>query len=213
MAHEHTPPDRSRLVHLVRHGEVHNPGNRVYARLDGFALSDLGQAQAAAASDHLATAPVSVVLSSPLERAVATATAIAAPHAVGVTIVDELTEWQLIDRWSGHHWADLPHLFPGEVEAYLADPSDLPFNPEPLAEMTERWMNVARQAVAADGTGDIVVVAHQDPVEAGRRALTGRGFEDFHAAKPSHASITTLDTATDPWTQVGYWEPTPTFGR
>ena len=29
------------LVHLVRHGEVHNPDKVLYGRLDGFHLSDL----------------------------------------------------------------------------------------------------------------------------------------------------------------------------
>ena len=31
------------VVHLMRHGEVHNPDGVLYGRLDGFHLSDLGQ--------------------------------------------------------------------------------------------------------------------------------------------------------------------------
>ena len=37
------------LVHLVRHGEVHNPAHVLYGRLEGFGLSDLGHRMAAAA--------------------------------------------------------------------------------------------------------------------------------------------------------------------
>ena len=33
-------------VHLVRHGEVHNPLGVLYGRRDGYHLSDLGQAMA-----------------------------------------------------------------------------------------------------------------------------------------------------------------------
>ena len=34
-------------VHVVRHGEVHNPDGILYGRLPGFRLSDTGRAQAA----------------------------------------------------------------------------------------------------------------------------------------------------------------------
>ena len=33
-------------VHLLRHGEVHNPGKVLYGRLPGYHLSDLGRAMA-----------------------------------------------------------------------------------------------------------------------------------------------------------------------
>ena len=32
------------IVHLLRHGEVHNPEGVLYGRRDGFHLSDLGRA-------------------------------------------------------------------------------------------------------------------------------------------------------------------------
>ena len=32
------------VVHLLRHGEVHNPGGILYGRLPGFRLSDAGEA-------------------------------------------------------------------------------------------------------------------------------------------------------------------------
>ena len=33
-------------VHLLRHGEVHNPKGVLYGRMDGYHLSDLGQEMA-----------------------------------------------------------------------------------------------------------------------------------------------------------------------
>lgn len=63
-------------VHLLRHGEVHNPGGVLYGRLDGFRLSERGQAMAVRVADHLSGAtPVSErhdvvhVVASPLQRA------------------------------------------------------------------------------------------------------------------------------------------------
>ena len=60
-------------VHLVRHGEVHNPDHLVYASLPGFTLSERGEAQARAVARYLGRQPIVGVWSSPLERALRTA--------------------------------------------------------------------------------------------------------------------------------------------
>ena len=39
-------------LHLVRHGEVHNPERVLYGRLPGFHLSDDGRDMARAAAEH-----------------------------------------------------------------------------------------------------------------------------------------------------------------
>ena len=58
-------------LHLVRHGEVHNPARVLYGRLPDYHLSDAGRGMAAAAADHVAALdrPVSALYASPLERA------------------------------------------------------------------------------------------------------------------------------------------------
>jgi len=65
------------VVHLLRHGEVHNPQGVIYGRLPGYHLSDLGRQMALAAADFFAERPVVAVFSSPLQRAVETATPVA----------------------------------------------------------------------------------------------------------------------------------------
>jgi len=61
------------LVHLVRHGEVHNPGRIRYGRLLGYHLSERGRQQAQQAAARLEAWPDPVIYASPLERAVETA--------------------------------------------------------------------------------------------------------------------------------------------
>ena len=51
-----------RTIHLIRHGEVHNPDHVVYADLDGFGLSELGRQQARAAAARLAETDVCAVV-------------------------------------------------------------------------------------------------------------------------------------------------------
>ena len=56
------------IVHLLRHGEVHNPQGILYGRRDGFHLSDLGKQMAQRVADTIADRDIVHLVSSPLER-------------------------------------------------------------------------------------------------------------------------------------------------
>ena len=90
-----TAPEAKTIVHLVRHGEVANPDGVLYGRLPGYRLSEDGQTMAKAAAEFLAGRDVTVLRSSPLERAIQTAEPIA--EQLGLTIeIDE----RLIEPWN-----------------------------------------------------------------------------------------------------------------
>ena len=74
-------------VHLLRHGEVHNPEDLLYGRLPGFRLSELGQRQARAAAQWLAGRDLGYLVASPLQRAQETAAPIA--EATGLTVATD----------------------------------------------------------------------------------------------------------------------------
>ena len=76
------------IVHLLRHGEVHNPEQVLYGRLPDFHLSDLGREMAERAAEALAGRDIAVVTASPLERAQETAAPIAAAHGLPVGVDD-----------------------------------------------------------------------------------------------------------------------------
>ncbi len=193
-------------VHLVRHGEVDNPEHVVYGRMPGFGLTDRGRRQAADAGRYLRRRPIVAVWSSPLRRAVATADAIAQPHGLPVHVDDELTEWKLADRWQGIVWEDLPERFPGELETYLESPWDLPFAPESLEACADRMAKAVVRACEDHRTGDVVVVSHQDPVQAVRLLLTGRTLREQHDHKPEHATVITLEKDSA-WREVSRYDP------
>ena len=65
------------VVHLLRHGEVFNPGKVLYGRLPGFRLSTDGEAMAEKAAAWFAGRDITSLISSPLERAQQTAAPIA----------------------------------------------------------------------------------------------------------------------------------------
>ncbi len=194
-------------VHLIRHGEVDNPHHVVYADLPGYQLSRLGRAQAAATAAHLAELTVRRVISSPLLRARQTAAAIAQPHGLDIELDDALGEWALSLRWAGVRWGDLESVLPGELAAYLDDPTDLSFAAESLADCGARVAAVARAAATSVADGHVVIVGHQDPIHAAHIDLTGNKPEDYHSTKPTHGAVITLQPGAGRWRQIGYWEP------
>ncbi|HEX2155248.1 MAG TPA: histidine phosphatase family protein [Acidimicrobiia bacterium] len=193
-------------VHLVRHGEVLNPEHLVYASLDGFGLSAAGAEQARAASRYLGRQPLVGVWSSPLERALRTAEPIALRAGLPVRVEPGLAEWRLMDRWAGISWEDIPQKFPGELEAFLDAPADLPFSPESLAELAERVAGAIRSIEAAHPHGDIVVVSHSASLRAAAVQLTGSRMDEFWAVKPGHGAVTTLRPG-PVWETETVWSP------
>jgi broad specificity phosphatase PhoE len=197
----------SMRIHLIRHGEVHNPDHVVYADLPGFGLSKRGKVQAAATGARLANAHLAAIVSSPLERALATAFAISDQNGCAVSTDERLTEWKLSTRWAGVRWESLPDVFPGELASYLDHPADLPFSPESLDDLGKRIAGTVCDWAQGRNGGDIAFVSHQDPIHSGGRILTGAGFQDYHDGKPEHSSVLTVAPENGLWKIADYWAP------
>src|ERR1700761_8751760 len=80
------------VVHLLRHGGVHNPEHVLYGRLPGYHLSASGRLMAAAAADYFDGRPVAALFASPLERAQETAQPVADRLNLPITTDDRLNE-------------------------------------------------------------------------------------------------------------------------
>jgi len=196
-----------RALHLVRHGEVHNPDHVVYADLDGFGLSDTGRDQAMSAATYLSKGSCDMVVSSPLQRAVETATHLSSATGVTPTTDDRLTEWNLGMRWAGVGWDDLSDRFPGELEAYLAHPTALDFAAESIDQVAARMAQVVDELAARYPDASAVIVSHQDPIQALRLLLTDRPLAKLHYDKPGHCSVITLQPTDQGWSEISVWNP------
>lgn len=199
------PPVLARLF-LVRHGEVHNPGHVCYGDLPGFGLGPAGRRQARAAAAYLAPSGAELIVSSPLRRARETAGIIGRRLGALPVTDTRLTEWRLGVRWAGVIWEDLPTAFPGELEAYLEHPADLPFSPESLAAAAERVVDLVGELGRAHPGERAVLVSHQDPIQAARLLLTGGRLAALHTDKPAHGSVLTLAPGS-PWQLAAVWSP------
>jgi broad specificity phosphatase PhoE len=200
------------VVHLVRHGEVYNPGGVLYGRLPGFRLSDAGEKMAIQDADALRDHDITVVRSSPLERAVQTAAPIAASHDIEPTTDDRLIESD--------------NFFEGKTfgvgDGSLKNPSVWrhlwnPFRPswgEPYAEVAARVLAAVADARDAAAGHEAVLVSHQLPIEVTRRSVEGGHL--WHRPdrrKCALASITSLVYDGDRLVRVDYSEPAGDSGR
>lgn len=199
------------LVHLVRHAEVANPDHLVAGSLPGFGLSPHGLDQARRVGRYLGPRAVVAIWSSPLESALRTAEEIAARSAVPVRVDDGLREWDLLERWRGVAWSSLGDAFPGELDGYLECPQHLSFSPETLDALADRVSEVARRLDADHPHGDVVIVSHQDPIQAGRLRLTGSNLASLHDERAGHASVVSLRPGVS-WVEETVWDPGAKLG-
>ena len=80
------------VVHLLRHGEVHNPEGVLYGRRDGYHLSELGRKMADKVAATMTDRDITHVRSSPLERAQETAAPVASAHDVEIVTDQRVIE-------------------------------------------------------------------------------------------------------------------------
>ncbi|MGI8679090.1 MAG: histidine phosphatase family protein [Jatrophihabitans sp.] len=194
------------VVHLLRHGEVHNPAGMLYGRLPGFQLSELGERQAQAAADWLARRDIAYLASSPLERAQQTAAPLAAATGLEVTIDERLIEAD--NRLQGRPVAGGKGLFsdPSLWKYYVN-----PFKPswgEPYEQVARRVLEAARAAAVGADEREAVCVSHQLPIVCAAREARGQHLaHDPRRRRCSLASVTSLTFDEDVIVRVDYAEP------
>jgi broad specificity phosphatase PhoE len=194
------------IVHLLRHGEVHNPGGILYGRIPGFGLSDLGREMALAAAERLAGRDIVHVGASPLQRAQETAEPIAASHRLDTVTYDGVIE-------AGNSFEGLRV---GVGDGALRHPRYWwrlrdPFRPswgEAYLDIARRMMDAVDKArVAAEGA-EAVIVSHQLPIWTARRFAERKHlWHDPRRRECSLASVTSFVYEGGSLARVEYSEP------
>jgi len=198
--------ERVTLVHVVRHGEVHNPGKVLYGRLPGYQLSELGLKMAERVAESLAGHDIAAVVSSPLERAQQTAAPIAAAFDLDVDIDPRLTE-------AANHFEGLTF---GVGDGSLRQPRHWPYlwNPfrpswgEPYTQLARRMLAAVAAARALAAGREAVCISHQLPIWIMRCRIEGRRlWHDPRRRQCGLASITTVRYEGERIHAVSYREP------
>lgn len=194
------------IVHLLRHGEVHNPEGVLYGRLPGYRLSEDGVAMAQAAAKWFSEHDVTALFSSPMERALETAAPLAETFDLPVSVDERLIEAD--NRFEG--------LTFGVGRGSLRRPEHWPYlvNPvrpswgEPYKVIAARMKAAVIRARDAARGHEAICVSHQLPIWTLRRFAEHRRMWHHPARRECElASVTSLTFEGSKLVHVGYAEP------
>lgn len=201
------PADR---LHLVRHGEVHNPRRVLYGRLPGFGLSADGRRMARQAAEyvHSLERPVSALICSPLQRTRESAEPFTEIFGIEPVIDEGVIEptnvfegrrmlRALVNPWNWRH---------------LRKPA-LPSWGEPYADVIARMNKAMTEAWEAVPGGDVVIVSHQLPIWITHLAVAGLpSRHDPRERRCALSSVTSFEMAGKKWAEIAYAEPASLSG-
>jgi len=199
-------------VHLLRHGEVHNPGGVLYGRLAGFRLSEDGQQMARDAADAVRGRDVAEVVASPLQRAQETAGPIAEVFALGVTTDERLIESGNVFEGKSFGVGDGALRRPANWR-HLTNPLR-PSWGEPYVEVARRMLAAVHDVRDRVAGHEAVCVSHQLPIWTARRFVEGRPL--WHRPDRRQcglASLTSLVFVGSELVRVDYSEPAGAASR
>lgn len=194
------------VVHLLRHGEVHNPEGILYGRRPGFHLSELGREMAEAVGERLQDRDITHLVSSPLERAQETAAPLAKLKGLTPVLDERVIE--------SENWFEGKRF--GVGDNALKHPSSWiklynPFKPswgEPYKVIGDRMFAAIHDARAAARGHEALIVSHQLPVWVARLKAEGRSYlHDPRSRQCTLCSVTSLHFAGDRLVQISYSEP------
>ncbi|WP_239004135.1 bifunctional RNase H/acid phosphatase [Nocardia panacis] len=160
---------------LLRHGQTELSIQRRYSGRGNPPLTELGREQADRAARMLAAkGNIAAVVSSPLDRAQATAAAVGQALRLPVRTVDGLTETDF-GAWEGLTFGEAAQRDPQSHARWLGDPSVPAPGGESFDAVRERVEAVRRDLVALHPGANIVVVSHVTPIKTFLQLALGVG--------------------------------------
>jgi probable phosphoglycerate mutase len=177
---------------IVRHGATTLTAEDRFAGATNVQLSDEGRGQAARLAMRLARESIAAAYASPLDRAVETASIVAAPHELPVQTDDGLREishghWEQMTR------AQVEERFPKEAAAWDEDPFTFaPSGGESGLAVTARALPSLLAIVRRHVGAQVLVVSHKATIRLLLSSLLGfdpRRYRDNLDQSPAALNI------------------------
>ncbi|HEY2904516.1 MAG TPA: histidine phosphatase family protein [Vicinamibacterales bacterium] len=181
---------------LVRHGLTDAVDHVLTGTQSGVHLNAAGREQVARLAERLRYVSLVAVASSPLERALETATPIAANHQIDVQTIASLTEFE-VGQWAGRTFASLDgtvawQRFNAERSLTRAPGGEL------MLDVQRRGISALLELQARHPSGSVAVVSHGDVIRAMLLYALGMPIDFFHRLDVAPASISVLELGDGP---------------
>ena len=179
------------LLILVRHGTTEALGKVLSGRAPGYSLNAEGWAQIRALKTGLATLHLDAVYTSPLERAMTTAAALASPRELPVRIDERLSDIHF-GTWTGRAISELSHD-PGFIHFNAQRSMGHPPGGERTSEVQARMVSALQEWVEQFPRGTLAVVGHADPLKLAIAFFIGLSADHARRLEIDPASTTALE--------------------
>jgi probable phosphoglycerate mutase len=180
---------------LVRHALCDPIGRSLAGRRAGVPLNAEGRAQARALATRLDATSLSAIYSSPLERAMETATEIGRARGLAPVTIESLTELE-VGEWTGATFDELRD--DERWRAFNAYRSGTrPPEGELAAEVQARVVVALEQLADRHGEETIAVVSHADVIRTAIAYFIGVPIDLARRLEIDPASVSVLELA--PW--------------
>ncbi len=181
------------LLLLIRHGENDFvKTGKMAGRLPGVHLNERGQKQAQALGEALKDVPIKAIYSSPLERAMETATPIANARKLQILQEPDIMDAD-IGKWQGKSWKVLSLTKVWKI--VQNSPSRFRFpDGESFPEMQTRITSTLERIIKKHNKPQdiIAVVFHADPIKLAVSHFLGLPLDHFQRLSCDTGSLTAL---------------------
>jgi probable phosphoglycerate mutase len=181
------------LLLLIRHGEnEYVKTGKMAGRLPGVHLNERGQDQARALGEALKDVPIKAIYSSPLERAMETATPIASARKLQITQDADLMDAD-IGKWQGKSWKVLSLTKVWKIVQH--SPSRFRFpEGESFPEIQTRISSVLEGIIKKHNKPQdvVVIVFHADPIKLAVSHFLGLPLDHFQRLSCDTGSLTAI---------------------
>lgn len=194
---------------LVRHGTTaYNEGDRLQGRIDN-PLSEKGRDEVERLAARLKDEPIDAFFTSPLCRALETASIINRHHSRPLTIVDEFSEIDLGD-WEGQNYTMVREQFPAIHQRWISDP-DFPVpGGESFSEVCARTRSGLEKALQ-NGQQNILIAGHASvnrAILANLMELTPAQARVFRTGNAALSRLLLMENDRRRWAVVDFWNST-----
>ena len=175
---------------LLRHASTEQTGKRLSGWTPGIHLSERGVREAQALAERLAPLEIHAVYSSPLERCLETAAAVAEPRGLKVETVEDVGEVRY-GEWTGRELSELAkHELWRLVQLH---PSGARFpEGESILEMQTRAVLACERLRSGHPGETVAVCSHADVIKAVTAHYLGMHLDLFQRLAVGTASVTAL---------------------
>jgi probable phosphoglycerate mutase len=180
---------------LIRHATNDAVGKRLVGRMEGVQLNEEGKQQAQLLAERLSASRIAAIYSSPLERAVDTATPIAASLQLEIMIEEDLTDLEFGD-WTNRTIEDLKDNLQFQRFNSFRSSTRIPGG-ESMLEAQTRMITTLEKLRTQHRNTTVAVISHADIIKSAIAYYAGIHLDMLLRIEVDPVSVSIIEVTDD----------------